>query len=98
MRTKFTKWLRAIELTWLCVVTLTGVCGAHDNSRPGALRDVAFDQKLDQQIPLDLKFRDETGAAIGINRYFGRKPVILNLVYYRCRDLCPLLLDGTVRA
>jgi len=97
MRTKFTKWLRAIALTWVSVVILTGVCGAHDNSRPAALRDVAFDQKLDQQIPLDLKFRDETGAAVGINRYFGRKPVILNFVYYKCRDLCPLLLDGMVR-
>ena len=61
------------------------------------LRDVAFDQKLDQQIPLDLTFRDETGTAVGINRYFDRKPVILNFVYYKCRDLCPLLLDGMVR-
>jgi len=97
MQTKFAKWLRAMGLTWAFVVTLAGVSGAHDSSRPAALRDVAFDQKLDQQIPLDLKFRDETGAAVGINRYFGRKPVILNFVYYKCRDLCPLLLDGMVR-
>ena len=97
MRTKFAKWLRAIGLTLVFVVTLAGVSRAHDSSRPAALRDVAFDQKLDQQIPLDLKFRDETGAAVGINRYFGRKPVILNFVYYKCRDLCPLLLDGMVR-
>jgi len=98
MQTKFAKWLRVMELTWAFVVTLAGVSGAHDSSRPAALRDVAFDQKLDQQIPLDLKFRDETGAAVEINRYFGRKPVILNFVYYKCRDLCPLLLDGMVRA
>ena len=97
MQTKFAKWLRAMGLTWAFVVTLAGVSRAHDSSRPAALRDVAFDQKLDQQIPLDLKFRDETGAVVGINRYFGRKPVILNFVYYKCRDLCPLLLDGMVR-
>ena len=97
MQTKFAKWLRAMGLTWAFAVTLAGVSGAHDSSRPAELRDVAFDQKLDQQIPLDLKFRDETGAAVGINRYFGRKPVILNFVYYKCRDLCPLLLDGMVR-
>ena len=98
MPTKFAKWLRAVGLTWVFVVIQTGICAAHDNSRPAALRDVAFEQKLDRQIPLDLKFRDETGAAVGIDRYFGRKPVILNFVYYKCRDLCPLLLDGVVRA
>ena len=97
MQTKFAKWLSAIGLTWAFAVTPAGVSDAHDSSRPAALRDVAFDQKLDQQIPLDLKFRDETGAAVEINRYFGRKPVILNFVYYKCRDLCPLLLDGMVR-
>jgi len=70
---------------------------AHDNTRPAALRDVAFDQKLNQQIPLGLKFRDETGAVVELGRYFGRKPVILNFVYFKCRDLCPLLLDGMVR-
>jgi protein SCO1 len=79
------------------VTTLLSMAGAHDNTRPAALRDVAFDQKLGRQIPLDLNFRDETGTVIEINRYFGRKPVILNFVYYKCRDLCPLLLDGMVR-
>jgi len=71
--------------------------GAHDNTRPAALREVAFDQKLNQQIPLALVFRDETGKSVELSRYFGRKPVILNFVYYKCRDLCPLLLDGMVR-
>ena len=32
-----------------------------------------------------------------LSDYFGRKPVIVNFVYYKCRDLCPLLLDGLVR-
>ncbi len=79
------------------VMGIVGVAGAHDNSRPAALRDVAFDQKLNQQIPLGLTFRDETGKSVVLSRYFGRKPVILNFVYYKCRDLCPLLLDGMVR-
>jgi protein SCO1/2 len=80
------------------IAVLLGSAGAHDASRPAALRDVAFEQKLNQQIPLDLRFRDETGATVELSRYFGRKPVILNFVYYKCRDLCPLLLDGMVRS
>src|SRR5262245_52952619 len=79
-------------------MTLLSRAGAHDNTRPAALRDVAFDQQLDQQVPLDLKLRDETGAAVELGQYFGRKPVVLNFVYYQCRDLCPLLLDGIVRS
>ena len=70
---------------------------AHDNTRPAALREVAFDQKLNHPVPLDLAFRDESGKTVHLANYFGEKPVILTLVYLRCHDLCPLLLDGVVR-
>lgn len=70
---------------------------AHDNQRPAALRDVAFDQKLNRQIPLDLTFHDESGKPVQLSDYFKSKPVILTLVYFKCQDLCPLLLDGVVR-
>ena len=74
-----------------------GVANAHDNTRPPALRDVAFDQKLDEQIPLNLTFRNEAGKTVQLSEYFGKKPIVLNFVYFKCRDLCPLLLDGIVR-
>jgi len=89
-------WLRA-SVIGLLLVAVSAIAGAHDNSRPEALRDVAFEQKLNQPIPLDLKFRDETGTSVELKQYFGRRPVLLNFVYYKCRDLCPLLLDGMVR-
>jgi protein SCO1 len=66
--------------------------------RPAALRDVAFEQRLDAQIPLDLPFRDEDGNAVTLGQYFGTKPVVLSLVYYRCPMLCGLVLEGMVRA
>ena len=69
---------------------------AHDD-RPLALRTVDLKQNLGAQIPLDLRFRDETGKEVILRDYFGRRPVILSLVYYRCQDLCPLVLDGLVR-
>ncbi|MGH7853184.1 MAG: hypothetical protein ACREP3_07060, partial [Candidatus Binatia bacterium] len=89
-------------LAALCLATaallLAGAALAHDDKRPAALRDVAFDQKLNQQLPLDLTLRDSDGRAVRLGEYFGRKPVLLNFVYYRCRELCPLLSDGLVRA
>jgi protein SCO1 len=80
------------------VVILSGGAWAHDNTRPAALRDVAFDQKLDRPVPLDLAFRDESGQSVRLADYFKQKPIVLTFVYYKCRDLCPLLLDGVVRS
>jgi protein SCO1 len=70
---------------------------AHDD-RPIPLQNVALDQKLGGQVPLDVEFRDEAGRAVALKDYFGRRPVILSLVYYSCQDLCPLTLDGLVRS
>jgi protein SCO1/2 len=63
---------------------------------PDVLKKVGVDQKLDAQVPLDLAFRDETGRAVRLGDYFGRKPVILTLVYYECPMLCTQVLNGTV--
>jgi len=71
---------------------------AHDDQRPAALREVGFDQKLDQRLPLELVFRDEAGKSVRLAEYIKEKPVILSFVYFKCRDLCPLLLDGIVRS
>ena len=62
------------------------------------LREVGIDQHLDQQIPLDLTFRDETNQPVQLGQYFGSKPVILALVYYECPMLCTLTLNGLVSA
>jgi protein SCO1/2 len=59
---------------------------------------VGFDQRLNAQVPLDLEFRDEGGQAVELADYFGRKPVILVLAYYRCPMLCTMVLNGLVRA
>jgi len=63
---------------------------------PTALRDVRIEQKLDQQLPLDLVFRDEAGQQVKLGQYFGKKPVVLALVYYDCPMLCTQVLNGMV--
>lgn len=55
---------------------------------PPALRDVGFEPQLSARLPLDLKFRDETGAALPLGNYFRGKPVVLAFVYYGCPMLC----------
>ncbi|HEY2989491.1 MAG TPA: SCO family protein [Candidatus Binatia bacterium] len=80
-----------------CCLLLAVSAHAHDDGRPAALRDVALEQKLGAQLPLDLEFRDESGNKVRLDDYFGARPVILAFVYYRCQDLCPLTLDGLLR-
>lgn len=63
----------------------------------GLLRKVAFEQNLDAQLPLDTALRDESGRAVKVGDYFGRKPVVLLFVYYECPMLCTLELNGLVR-
>jgi protein SCO1/2 len=59
---------------------------------------VGIDQKLDEQIPLDLAFRDDQGRDVRLGDYFGERPVILNMVYYECPMLCTQVLNGLVTA
>ena len=65
---------------------------------PGVLQQVGFDQKLGGEIPLDLAFRDETGKDVRLGDYFGKKPVVLSLVYFKCPMLCTLSLNGLAGA
>lgn len=64
------------------------------NMRPPELKDVAIWQHLNDQIPPDLAFRDETGRAVRLGDYFGKRPIILTLNYYRCTMLCGEELAG----
>jgi protein SCO1/2 len=62
------------------------------------LRGIGIDQNLGQQLPADLVFRNEAGQPVRLGDYFGRRPMILTLVYYNCPMLCTLVLNDTLRA
>jgi protein SCO1 len=68
------------------------------NGVPPALLGVGVDQRLDAQVPLDLPFRDETGKMVRLGDYFGRRPVVLSLVYYNCPMLCTMVLNGLLNS
>ena len=64
------------------------------NVRPPGLKNVGIEQRLNEQIPPDLAFRDENGNPVKLGDYFGKRPMILNLVYYQCPMLCGEVLTG----
>jgi len=86
----------------VCVLTLPawgqgmtqGIMSPPANVRPPGLKNVGIEQHLNEPIPPTLTFRDETGKAVRLADYFGKKPMILNLVYYQCPMLCAEVLSG----
>jgi protein SCO1/2 len=45
-------------------------------------------------MPPDIAFHDEIGRDVALGDYFGKRPVVLALVQYRCPSLCNLVLSG----
>jgi protein SCO1/2 len=100
--------LRAAPCTLLSLVLLAstawgqamskGILSPPASVRPPYLQNVGIEQHLDGQIPPDLAFVDDTGRPVKLGDYFGKKPLILNLVYYNCTMLCGEALAGLTGA
>jgi protein SCO1/2 len=75
-----------------------GIMSPPANVRPPGLKGVGIEQRLNEQIPANLVFRDETGKTVQLGDYFGSRPMILNLVYYKCPMLCGEVLAGLTTA
>jgi len=72
--------------------------GMPSTAVPPQLVDVTFEQRLNHQLPLDARFRDETGRAVTLGDYFGQRPVILAFVYFQCPMLCTQVMNGVSSA
>ncbi|HEV3510495.1 MAG TPA: SCO family protein [Candidatus Sulfotelmatobacter sp.] len=75
-----------------------GIMSPPANVRPPYLQNVGIEQRLDSPVPPDLAFVDDTGRPVKLGDYFGKKPLILNLVYYNCTMLCGEVLAGLTGA
>jgi len=68
--------------------------GVSSTTMPTALREIGFDQNIDQKLPLDATFRDETGKTVTLGSYYGQRPVLLAFIYYECPMLCTQVLNA----
>jgi protein SCO1/2 len=72
--------------------------GPVNDQPPSILNGVGIEQRLNTQIPLNLTFTDDAAKQVTLGSYFGKRPAILALVYYRCPMLCSEELDGLTSA
>jgi protein SCO1/2 len=88
--------IHAALLLLLSTVAAVSV-NAQQATTPAILHNVGITQNLNAQIPPDLVFRDETGKSVRIGDFFGKKPIVLSLVYFDCPALCTEVLNGELR-
>jgi protein SCO1/2 len=96
------KIIRAMAVTLMLAVSLCGAATAQyftppetKTVAPPGLEGVGIDQRLNEQVPLNLTFKDEQGKTVRLGDYFHEgRPVILNLVYFQCPMLCTEVLNG----
>ena len=72
--------------------------GMPSSAVPAPLREIGFDQNLDQPVPLDTAFTDDHGRIVRLGEYFGTRPVVLAFAYYDCPMLCTLVLNALTSA
>ncbi len=86
---------------WICAalaaLALSSPAHAQSPSQRGVLDRVGFDQKLGAVVPADIALRDESGRSVTLSQYYGRRPLVLLLVYFRCPMLCGEELSGLTR-
>lgn len=64
------------------------------NYRPPELNGAGVEQKLGTQVPTDLVFRNHDGVPVKLGDYFGQRPIVLVMAYFRCPMLCTEVLNG----
>lgn len=62
------------------------------------LAGIDVQQKLGATLPMDARFRDETGREVTLDELIADRPVVIAPVYYECPMLCTLVLEGFVKA
>lgn len=68
---------------------------AASSEKPAAIENVGIEEKLNTQLDLNLKFKNEKGEEVTLGSFFdGKHPVIISPVYYSCPSLCNFHLNG----
>ena len=89
--------LRVAALLLPCIA-LGSIPGHGQQAKPAEiLKRVGITQNLGAQIPPGLVFRDEEGKSVLLGDFFGKKPIVLSLVYFDCPALCTEVLNGELR-
>lgn len=92
--------LVSVSIITTVVMTVAGllfVVAASPKNAPPNRADVGIDQKLGEKLPLDARFRDESGRDVQLGEYFHSRPVVMALIFYRCAGSCSEILNDATK-
>ena len=79
-------------------VLLASVAAAQPLAPQPVPPDAAIEQRLDAALPTDLPFTDSEGRTLRLRDVAGARPLLLVLGYYRCPQLCGLLMQSLLQS
>jgi protein SCO1 len=71
--------------------------GTAAQAPPAFLKKAGIRQNLGNPLPLNDRFFDSNGIEVPLSAYFEHRPVVMALVYYKCKMLCPQVLSGLAK-
>jgi protein SCO1/2 len=90
-----------VIFAWLLLVAITATskdARAQIAAMPPELEDVGVTEHLDDQLPLDLEFKDHTGKTLRLRDVFdGKKPVVLTFAYHTCPVVCSMIANNLAK-
>lgn len=85
----------ALACALLLLTTAPGALAQMHNQLLRELEDLQPEEHLNEMLPLDIEFVDESGIRAPLRSFFhGDRPVILMFNYYRCPMLCGIQLNS----
>jgi protein SCO1 len=94
LRAKFLVLFLALSTGAFAQYSADKPLGASAQSTPAYLKNAGIDQNLNHPLPLNDHFRDENNNDVLLGTYFGHRPLVMALVYFKCGMLCPQVLHG----
>lgn len=84
----------------MSALLIAGLLAAGARAAPvfGPGKEVAFDQRVGAALPLDVPMRAEDGSATTVGAVLRGRPALFVPIYFKCPMLCPLSLEGLVKA
>lgn len=93
LKTYFLKHFLIVFLAQIAFLNLPQTTFAIQNVKD--IEDVGIDEKLGDPVPSDINFINKKGEEVELGSYFdGKRPVILNLVYFSCPRVCTFAVNG----
>lgn len=87
-----------IAILFVVCATMSARSAVAQGPQEQLLGGVEYEQKLGEQVPLQLSFTNEQGQPVMLNDYAHDSPIVLVLGYYECPMLCSLVHDGMITA